>query len=185
MPSRAVVRFYNKQETAEQWIKEGKQAVKMTRLSCHRFGSNEVRLALPRRSEKYSLVSATQRLVKAGGRAMKHARCYWLCLAEGHLDQRRFGAMLGADRDAARKDRTGEVDPKFVSKSITASWVGARRCVAKSQAEGGYSAASVRIVIPEESCWMIDFSQIACRRNRSTMAAVLAVKKEIPGKALP
>ena len=35
--SRAVVRFYNKRGTAEQWIKEGKQAVKMTRLSCHRF----------------------------------------------------------------------------------------------------------------------------------------------------
>jgi len=32
--------------TAEQWIKEGKQAVKMTRLSCHRFRSNEVRLWL-------------------------------------------------------------------------------------------------------------------------------------------
>jgi hypothetical protein len=30
-PSRAVVRFYNKRGTAEQWIKEGKQAVKMTR----------------------------------------------------------------------------------------------------------------------------------------------------------
>ena len=44
LPSRAVVRFYNKRGTAEQWIKEGKQAVKMTRLSCHRFRSNEVRL---------------------------------------------------------------------------------------------------------------------------------------------
>jgi hypothetical protein len=32
--------------TAEQWIKEGKQTVKMTRLSCHRFRSNQVRLAL-------------------------------------------------------------------------------------------------------------------------------------------
>ena len=31
--SRAVVRFYNKRGTAEQWIKEGKQAVRMTRLS--------------------------------------------------------------------------------------------------------------------------------------------------------
>jgi len=37
LPSRGVVRFYNKRGTAEQWIKEGKQAVKMTRLSCHRF----------------------------------------------------------------------------------------------------------------------------------------------------
>jgi hypothetical protein len=44
--SRAVVRFYNKRGTAEQWIKEGKQAVSMTRLSCHRFRSNEVRLWL-------------------------------------------------------------------------------------------------------------------------------------------
>jgi Transposase DDE domain group 1 len=44
--SRAVVRFYNKWGTAEQWIKEGKQAVKMTRISCHRFRSNQARLAL-------------------------------------------------------------------------------------------------------------------------------------------
>jgi hypothetical protein len=44
--SRAVVRFYNKRGTAEQRIKEGKQAVKMTRLGCHRFRSNEVRLWL-------------------------------------------------------------------------------------------------------------------------------------------
>jgi hypothetical protein len=44
--SRAVVRFYNKRGTAEQWIKEGKQAVKMTWLGCRRFRSNEVRLWL-------------------------------------------------------------------------------------------------------------------------------------------
>jgi len=44
--SRAVVRFYNKRGTAEQWIKEGKQAVAMTRLSCHRFKANQVRLWL-------------------------------------------------------------------------------------------------------------------------------------------
>lgn len=46
LPSLAVVRFYNKRGTAEQLIKEGKHAVKMTRLSCHRFRSNEVRLWL-------------------------------------------------------------------------------------------------------------------------------------------
>jgi hypothetical protein len=44
LTSRAVVRFYSKRGTAEQWIKGGKQAVKMTRLSCHRFRSSEVRL---------------------------------------------------------------------------------------------------------------------------------------------
>ena len=32
--------------TRQQWIKEGKQAVKMTRLGCHCFRSNEVRLWL-------------------------------------------------------------------------------------------------------------------------------------------
>ena len=110
-PSRAVVRFYNKRGTAEQWIKEGKQAVKMTRLSCHRFRSNQVRLALsllannlgnlwrrlalPRRIESWSLTSLQQRLVKTGGRLVKHARYYWLLLAEGHLNRRRFEAMLG------------------------------------------------------------------------------------------
>jgi hypothetical protein len=96
--SRAVVRFYNKRGTAEQWIKEGKQAVKMTRLSCHRFRVNEVRLllsliaynlgnlwqrlALPTGIGNWSLTSLQQRLVKTGGRLIKHARYYWLLLAE-------------------------------------------------------------------------------------------------------
>jgi hypothetical protein len=43
--SRAVVRLYNKRGHSGAWIKEGKQTV-MTRLSCHRFRSNEVRLGL-------------------------------------------------------------------------------------------------------------------------------------------
>jgi hypothetical protein len=42
--SRAVVRFYGKRGTPEQWIKEVKHAVKMTPLSCHRFRLNEVRI---------------------------------------------------------------------------------------------------------------------------------------------
>jgi Transposase DDE domain group 1 len=94
--SRAVVRFYNRRGTAEPWIKEGKQAVKMTRLSCHRFPSNEVRLwlrviannlgnlwrqcplspVLPTRIDNWSLTSFEQRLVKTGGRLVKHARYY-------------------------------------------------------------------------------------------------------------
>jgi hypothetical protein len=61
--SRAVVRFYNKRGTAEQWIKEGKQAVKMTRLSCHRFRSNEVRLWLSVLA--YNLGNLTRRLFRA------------------------------------------------------------------------------------------------------------------------
>ncbi len=108
--SGAVVRFYNKRGTAEQWIKEGKQAAGMTRLSCHRFRANEVRLwlsvlaynlgnlwrrlALPKAIGNWSLTSLQQRVVKTGGRLVKHARYYWLLLAESHLTRRLFAEML-------------------------------------------------------------------------------------------
>jgi RHS repeat-associated protein len=41
-----VVRFYNQRGNCEQYIKEGKYALSWTRLSCSRFISNQVRLAL-------------------------------------------------------------------------------------------------------------------------------------------
>jgi hypothetical protein len=44
--AKSVVRFYNHRGTAEQMIKEGKNAVKWTRLSCHDFRDNKVRLQL-------------------------------------------------------------------------------------------------------------------------------------------
>ena len=52
------------------------------------------RLVLPQRIEKWSLTSLQQRLVKTGGRLVKHARYYWLLLAEGHLTRRLFRAMV-------------------------------------------------------------------------------------------
>ncbi len=71
--SREVARLYNKRGTAEQWIKASKEAVKLGRLSCHRFRANEVRLwlsviaynlgnlwrrlALPKRIDTWSLTS--------------------------------------------------------------------------------------------------------------------------------
>ena len=96
LPSRSVVRFYNKRGTAEQWIKEGKQATHWTRLSCHRFRANEVRLqlsvlaynlgnlwrrlGLPQRIKSWSLTSLQQRLMKrwAAGQA-----CPLLLVAAG------------------------------------------------------------------------------------------------------
>ena len=79
-------------------------------VSCHRFRANEVRLqlsvlaynlgnlwrrlVLPPRIKSWSLTSLQQRLVKTGGRLVKHARYYWLLLAEGHLTRRLFGDML-------------------------------------------------------------------------------------------
>jgi hypothetical protein len=41
-----LVAFYNKRGTCEQWIKEGKGAIKWTRLSCCSFAANAVRLQL-------------------------------------------------------------------------------------------------------------------------------------------
>ncbi len=52
------------------------------------------RLVLPKGVEKWSLTSLQQRLVKTGGRLVKHARYYWLLLAESHLTWRLFGSML-------------------------------------------------------------------------------------------
>jgi putative transposase len=52
------------------------------------------RLALPARVDSWSLTSLQQRLVKTGGRLIKHARYYWLLLAEGHLTRRLFAGML-------------------------------------------------------------------------------------------
>ena len=52
------------------------------------------RLVLPQRIENWSLTSLQQRLVKTGGRLVKHARYYWLWLAESHLTTRLFGTML-------------------------------------------------------------------------------------------
>jgi hypothetical protein len=119
--NRAVALLYNKRGTAEQWIKEGNQAVAMTRLSCHRFCTNEVRLwlsvlvynlgnlwqrlALPKAVGNWSLSSLQQRLVKTGGWLTKHARHYWLLLAESHLARRLFAGMQ--DRIAALPSPAG------------------------------------------------------------------------------
>ena len=90
---------------------QGRQAGDaLTRLSCHRLRANEARLqlsllaynlgnlwrrlVLPKRIDAWSLTSMQQRLVKTGGRLIKHARYYWLVLAESHLTRRLFGQML-------------------------------------------------------------------------------------------
>ena len=109
--NRAVVHFYNPRGTAEQWIKEGKEATHWTRLSCHRFRANEVRLllgviaynlgnllrrvGLPLAIQSWSLTSLQQRLFKTGGRLIRHARHFRLQLAESYLTRRLFGQILG------------------------------------------------------------------------------------------
>ena len=108
--NRAVVRFYNQRGTAEQWIKEGKAATHWTRLSCHRFRANEVRLLLgviaynlgnllrrfilPLAIQSWSLTSLQQRLFKTGGRLIGHAWYFILQLAESPLTQRLFSQII-------------------------------------------------------------------------------------------
>jgi hypothetical protein len=93
-----VVKFYNKRGTCEQWIKEGKYALNWTRLSCQGFEENEVRLklfimaynlgnifrtlALPGVIKDWSLRTIQLKLIKIGGRLIKHARYYYMLLAE-------------------------------------------------------------------------------------------------------
>jgi hypothetical protein len=108
--NRAIVHFYNQRGTAEQWIKEGKEATHWTRLSCHRFRANEVRLllgviaynlgnflrrlVLPAAIQSWSLTSLQRRLFKTG-RLIRHARYSVLQVAESHLTSRLFGQILG------------------------------------------------------------------------------------------
>jgi hypothetical protein len=52
------------------------------------------RLVLPNKIDGWSWTSLQQRLVKTGGRLIKHARHYRLLLAESHLTRRVFGSMV-------------------------------------------------------------------------------------------
>jgi hypothetical protein len=56
--------------------------------------------------QQLCLTSLQRRLVKTGGRRIKHARYHWLLLAESYLTRRLFGAMVG--RVAASPVPAGE-----------------------------------------------------------------------------
>ena len=93
-----VVKFYNGRGTAEQWIKEGKNAVKWTKLSCRTFKDNQTRLqlfalaynlanflrrlALPRDVKHWSLTTLREKLVKIGAKVTRHSKYVTFQLAE-------------------------------------------------------------------------------------------------------
>ena len=113
-----VVRFYNGRGTAEQWIKEGKYALNWTRLSCHRFVANRVRLSvfvlaynlgnflrrlcLPKAVKHWSLRSVQVKLIKMGGRLVRHSRWLIFQLSEVSVPRRLFEGVL---------DRIGRLSP--------------------------------------------------------------------------
>ncbi len=111
LPNERVLAFYNQRGTAEQHIKEGKYALKWTRLSCMRFAANAVRLQLhalaynlanflrtlatPAAIETWSLTSLRERLIKTGARLVCHARYAIFQFAEAALPPAVFAGMLG------------------------------------------------------------------------------------------
>ena len=108
--SKRVVRFYDLRSTAEQWIKEGKNAVKWTKLSCRRFRVNQARLqlfalaynlgnflrqlALPRPVRSWSLTTLREKLIKIGAKVVHHARAVTFQLAEMAVPRALFAALL-------------------------------------------------------------------------------------------
>jgi len=109
-PAERVVAFYNQRGTAEQWIKEGKNAVKWTRLSCCSFTANAVRLqlhalaynlanfmrtlALPEAVKQWSLTSLREKLVKIGAKVVCHGRYVIFQMAEVAVPKELFQEIL-------------------------------------------------------------------------------------------
>jgi hypothetical protein len=111
-PAERVVAFYNHRGTAEQYIKEGKNAVTWTRLSCRHFAANAVRLqlhalaynlanflrtlALPEEVKRWSLTTLRNRLVKIGAKIVRHGRSITFQMAEVMVSRDLFRHILGA-----------------------------------------------------------------------------------------
>jgi hypothetical protein len=105
-----IVAFYNRRGTCEQWIKEGKGAIKWTRLSCRTFAANAVRLqlhalaynlgnfmrtlAMPKTVERWSLTSLREKLVKIGAKVVSHGRYVTFQLAEVAVPRQMFADIL-------------------------------------------------------------------------------------------
>ena len=117
-PAERVVAFYNHRGTAEQYIKEGKYAIKWTRLSCSKFRNNEVRLqfhALAYNLGNFhadaciaegggTLVAdhATEKLVKIGAKVVRHGRYVTFQLAEVAVSKILFQKILALIDDLRR-----------------------------------------------------------------------------------
>src|SRR5262245_62736427 len=109
-PAERVVAFYNARGTCEQWIKEGKGAIKWTRLSCRMFAANTVRLQLhalaynlgnflrtlatPEPIKNWSLTSLKEKLIKIGAEVVSHGRYVAFQMAEVAIARQMFQEIL-------------------------------------------------------------------------------------------
>ena len=112
-----VVRFYNHRGTSEQWIKEGKNAIKWTRLSCHDFVDNQVRLqmfalaynmgnflrrlVLPSSMKTWTMTTLREKLIKIGAKVVRHSKYVFFQMAEVAVPRNVFQAILARIRALA------------------------------------------------------------------------------------
>jgi len=105
-----IVAFYNQRGTCEQHIKEGKNAIKWTRLSCRTFAANAVRLqlhalaynlanfmrtlAMPKTADPWSLTSLREKLIKIGAKVTSHGRYVTFQMAEVAVPRQMFADIL-------------------------------------------------------------------------------------------
>jgi hypothetical protein len=109
-PPENIVAFYNMRGNAEQYIKEGKGAIKWTRLSCRTFAANAVRLQLhalaynlgnflralatPEPIRDWSLTSLREKLIKIGAKIIRHGRYVAFQMAEVAIPRQLFADIL-------------------------------------------------------------------------------------------
>ncbi len=105
-----VVAFYNKRGTCEQWINEGKGAIKWTRLSCRSYAANAIRLQLhalaynianfmrtlatPEPISDWSMTPLREKLIKLGAKVIAHARYIAFQMAEVAISRHLFAEIL-------------------------------------------------------------------------------------------
>ena len=95
--AKPLVRYKSFRYQVESWSKARRVVAKVEHHQGELFprvGFVVTSMTLPHRIKSWSLTSLQHRLMKTGGRLVKHARYYWLLLAEGHLNRRLFGDML-------------------------------------------------------------------------------------------
>jgi hypothetical protein len=121
-PANRIVAFQNPRGTAEQWIKEGKNAVKWTRLSCGAMKANAVRLqlhavaynlsnvlrtlALREEMDSWSLTTIREKVVKIGAKVIAHARYVVLQMAEVAMPRDLFRHILDMIDDLRPREPT-------------------------------------------------------------------------------
>ena len=109
-PVERLVAFYNHRGTCEQYIKEGKGAIKWTRLSCRSFAANAARLqlhalaynlgnfmrtlAMPKAAEPWSMTSLREKLIKIGAKVVSHGRYVTFQMAEVTVPRQMLADIL-------------------------------------------------------------------------------------------